>query len=143
MKTFLPFLVLFCIGISCSDTAVEPNLKVSVSTESTTAIEETWAMINITNGTSRNVYFTHTSNRIGFWTLEKAFKNSWIDVSTDTSFCHWLPTIQKVKLAPNEVYHDSVLILRTGRYRMGFPFTWDENETEPGEGGPPEEFVVE
>jgi hypothetical protein len=142
MKVILPFIVILFIGICCSETAVDPTLKVSITTESTSTIYDTWAMLNIKNGASRNVYLAHTSDRIGFWKLEKAFKDSWIDVSRDTSFCRWLPTFQKVKLAPDETYHDSVLVLRVGKYRINFPFGWDEYESEIME-IPPTEFDVE
>ena len=142
MRAILPFIIVLFIGISCSDNAVDPPLKVSIKTDSHAAIYGTWAMLNIKNGTSRNVYLTNKSDRIGYWKLEKAFDVKWIDVSTDTAFCRWLPTAQKVKLAPEEIYHDSVLIIKAGRYRMGFPFSWDENETETEEISP-EEFIVE
>ena len=140
MKTILSFVVLSFIVIGCSETAVEPTLKVTIKTES--GATDTWVMLNIKNGTSRNVYFTYTGDRVGFWTLEKAFKDSWIDISTDTSFCRWMPAIQKVKLVPDETYHDSVLVLRAGKYRINFPFGWDEYESETME-IPPTEFDVE
>ena len=142
MKNIIPFIVLSFIGISCSDNAVDPPLKVSITTDSHSAVYETWAMINIKNGASRNAYLTHNSNRIGYWKLEKAFKDKWIDVSTDTSFCRFFSPIQKIEIVPEEIYHDSVLIIKAGRYRMEFPFSWDENETESEEISP-EEFIVE
>lgn len=84
MKTILPFIIFLFILISCSETAVDPPLKVSITTESTSAVYETWAMLNIKNETSRDVYLIHTSDRIGFWKLQKAFKDSWVDVRIDT-----------------------------------------------------------
>ena len=142
MKSILPFILLLFIVNSCSDNAVDPPLKVSVTTDSHSSIYKTWAMINIKNGTSRKAYLTHNDSRIGYWKLEKAFKDKWIDVSTDTTFCRFFSPIQKIEIAPGEIYHDSVLIIKAGRYRMEFPFSWDENETDLEEISP-EEFIVE
>jgi hypothetical protein len=130
MKEILAIIVVLCIGIGCSETEVSPTVTVSVVNDRPNNSDETTVVITLRNESHSNVYLIHNNNLIGFWRIERKIDNAWVDADRATiSYKSFYPNGKKL-LAVGEILRDSIIITQAGTYRMGFPFAWDENETE-------------
>jgi hypothetical protein len=143
MKEILAIIVVLCIGIGCSETEVSPTVTVSVVNERPNNSDETTVVITLKNGLQSNVYLTHSKNLIGFWRIERKIDNAWVDADRSTiSYRSFYPNERKM-LVPNEILRDSLKINQAGRYRMGFPYAFDEETEATMDSLLTEEFIVE
>ena len=141
MKMVATFAVVLFIGFGCSDSSVSPKLKATVVSDRTSDSVDCNVVITQRNESSRNVYFTHRSDCIGFWRLEKKLGNAWVEVDRVTISYSTVYPDGRTMIRPGEVLRDSFLLSQAGTYRIGFPFAWDDNRTDL-DSLAPQEFVA-
>ena len=142
MKQIFTFIAALCIGISCSDNSVSPGINTTESSDRTPEPLEFNVVITLSNESSYDTYFFQKSDRLGFWTLKRKIGNSWVDVDRKSISYSTVYPNGRTKLSPGEVLRDSFLLTQAGTYQIGFPFAWDENESEI-DSLTPKEFIAE
>jgi hypothetical protein len=142
MKKILAFIVVLCIGIGCTETPVSPKIKATVASDRTSDSVDWNVVITVGNESSRNVYFTQRSDWIGFWRLERKLGNAWVEVDRAAISYSTVYPNGRAMIRPGEALRDSIMLTQAGKYRIGFPFAWDEDGAER-DSLSPHEFIAE